>query len=513
MFCKINSTTDGLVNFKENQIPEDIGFIHLGGIPKERCKILCFGWGKLIRSLIWNGVVRDLNQHGTYNGAIIVVGRSIDEAYSLINNDGRTTISILHPDKANEEITVDQVVGAVGSTAFSIEDTPHQDTGKAALMRYATYDLDLIAVGITDKGFTDDSATLINLKEFLFHYYKYNKERTLTIINTDNVDHNGDEIKRIVKLHSHGDKQFEAWLDSNVDFKNSMVDHIVPDNGIGNNFGAEPYKYARLYLTEGQCRVPFNKVKGIKIRLLSKEEYNLQIKLKLLIVNAIHTSMIPIAALSGFRYTYEAIRDKNISEYLNIIFEEDIVKAINSFAPEHLAEARAIFREWLVRLTNPKILHDLHWIGQNTFHKTIARLIPTLKANKGEISSQLAFNLASQLRFLTPSKEDRRLKQLVGYIDSGVKKIPRKFAKDHDDWLYVFASGLYQFAEKKDVATYSRLLYECYKDHTKIEHNLNQIFEKWGIGGLEYERARKKIMKAYQQLLENKIKDVLARLF
>jgi len=126
---------------------------------------------------------------------------------------------------------------------------------------------------------------------------------------------------------------FVAYLNSKVHFHNTMVDRITAARPSDINVPrAEPLPTKALViedLTKVLDYTKFSKCDGVTIRHNPGEIQNDHM-LKLCIANGIHTSMVYVMALSRMKNTRECVGCPILMEYLNKLFEYDILSGLNA---------------------------------------------------------------------------------------------------------------------------------------------------------------------------------------
>jgi len=396
---------------KGSVLDDRIGYPLLGGYKPEDIRVMVIGTGGFIRTELV-AMIDKLNREGRYSGKVVIVEVGPGYTAELIRQQGGKYYTVTkYPDNRPDEVCA--VGGIAGSGSLTDKPTDLSlrkgETGVAAFMRYAGLDLDLIAIGVTEFGLQPNSQTMRDLAEFLHNYFKYHGDSSrLSIINTDNVQGNGGIIRNIVtdlagRLWPE-EQKFKGWLAGSVTFHDTMVDRIVdsPKSPLVPPY-TEPAPKIRMAIEDinGTLPVPLWEIPGVVIRK-EKGQIDMDHAWKLRVLNALHTSMVYVSALSGLKFVRDSANNPEIAEYLETLAFEDIAPIINRKLPLKGRDANQFARESILRFKNPNISHDVRWIGQDAIFKAGVRLAPTIKAADGNVTPEMAFAFASILRYVSP---------------------------------------------------------------------------------------------------------------
>eukprot|EP00937_MAST-01D_sp_MAST-1D-sp2_P000815 g815.t1 len=373
----------------------------------EQVSCVCLGSGRFLRSVL----VPAVRQMGC--SVIVAQTRSRTFCEYMASRPGNTyEVDCVSPD--GSIATSEEPLAACGT----LGDTE----GRAAFMALPgkLRHLRLVGVGVTEAGIAHESQSMLDLAEFLFACMGAAPSRAhahqLAVINTDNVPDNGDKIKECMRLCAFTSglptdqrAAFTAWLDEGVCFINSMVDRIVAAReGESQVPRTEPLPAKALVLEDTAEALPraLRNSAGVVVRE-APGEIDRDHCLKLRILNATHSAIVYVGALSNLRQTDACVAHPAILPFLEHLFESDI----SAIAPElgmRRRDVEAIFREWLARLQHPSFGLDCFWVSQNASQKVGIRFLPTIlgaHAAGATPSSWMVFAVAAVLRFLTPQGE------------------------------------------------------------------------------------------------------------
>ncbi|GMF34838.1 unnamed protein product [Phytophthora lilii] len=304
-------------------------------------------------------------------------------------------------------------------------------------------------------------------------------DNDLSIINTDNFPNNGDHIKKLVLeldwVKGNDSAAFRAYLDAKVHFHNTMVDRIT-NHRAGDSLVplTEPLPAKAISIEDlsgvldaGSLR----KLPGVHVRT-NKAEIAKDYLLKFSLGNAVNSAMVYLLALSRQRTANQFQKFPIISEYLDALFEKDILPALvaGDVAEE---EARKFYVEWLVRMKHPHFGLDNFWVSQNALLRIYVRLLNSVNTNIAHNenyrpSKFMAFATAVALRFLTPWQADSKRDAptiFVGQMDPIQNGAPI-FSLTEKTWNYDtgvtanLSTGKYEFDDGEN-GRVARLLWRA----------------------------------------------------
>jgi len=201
--------------------------------------------------------------------------------------------------------------------------------------------------------------------------YTYQRSKTISVINTDNLYPNGAKLKELTKKKISTDEDnLIMWLDTNVTFHNSMVDRITSyRQGDESVPRAEPLPYKALVIEDINDRLnPVLKtLKHLGVHICSETSEIIDcINFKLMIANATHTCMVYSMAMSGLCGTSGCLENRFFFELIDGIFYQDILMA---FEEEKRNDVLRTYKEWSERLKHPYFEMSTFFICQNATQK------------------------------------------------------------------------------------------------------------------------------------------------
>ena len=382
-------------------------------------KILQFGEGNFLRAFV-DWILQDLNNSGVIDSDVAVVQpMPFGRVKELAEQDGLYTLCLEGIDKG-EKVQSRKVIDVLRDFI-----NPFEQYDK--YLNYAkSEELEVVISNTTEAGIaldtsdTDFSACpksfpgkLLALLEARYKHFNGDPSKGLAIIPCELIDHNGDELKRVMLelAKTRGmDEDFLNWLTSANHFTNTLVDRIVPgypkdtadeicqavgfkDNNIvkGEIFHLwvlqkEPFVQEKLPADKSGLNVIF------------AEDITPYKQRKVKILNGSHTAMVPVAYLSGIDTVREAVTDEDVGKFVQELVNDEIKPTIDLPKDEMDAFASSVIE----RFMNPFIRHELMSIALNSTTKFKTRLLPTYndyRAKFGKSPKHILFSFASLVVF------------------------------------------------------------------------------------------------------------------
>jgi len=199
-----------------------------------------------------------------------------------------------------------------------------------------------------------------------------------------------------------------AWLDQSCTFCSTLVDRIVPgyprseiaeveaELGYRDRFVVTA-EHFYLLVIEGPAWVGEAlklKDSGLNIQLVDDIKPYKQRKVGVL--NGGHTTMVPVALLSGLETVGEAMNDVDVERFLKESIDQEIIPAL----PLPRSELEPFAADVLRRFRNPYIQHRMASIALNSCAKFAARVMPqilTYQRQNGRLPARLVFALAATM--------------------------------------------------------------------------------------------------------------------
>lgn len=397
---------------------------------KRPVKILQFGEGNFLRAFV-DWILQDLNDKGVINANVAVVqpmpmGRVAD----LEKQDGLYTLCLDGIDKG-EQVQSRQIIDVIGDFI-----NPFEQYDK--FLGYGeNEELEIVISNTTEAGIaldeTDTDLTkcpksfpgkLLALLKARYDKFGGDMNKGLAIIPCELIDHNGDELKRILvelaKINKMDDK-FINWMTTANHYTSTLVDRIVPgyprDNAaqICEEMGFQDNNIVKgeifhLWVLQKepfiQSKLPADK-SGLNVIFADDITPYKQRKVKIL--NGSHTAMVPVAYLSGIDTVRESVSDPDVGKFVQGLVNDEIKPTIDLPKDQMDAFANSVIE----RFMNPFIRHELMSIALNSTTKFKTRLLQTYddyRAKFGKSPKHILFSFASLCVFYKGKRGDEDIK-------------------------------------------------------------------------------------------------------
>lgn len=402
-------------------------------------KIMQFGEGNFLRAFV-DWILQDLNDGGVINSDVVVVQpMPMGRVKDLQAQDGLYTLCLEGIDKG-EKVQNRKVIDVLRDFINPFEEYE----------KYLSYakseELEIIVSNTTEAGIALDSSDtdfgvcpksfpgkLLALLKARYDHFNGDNSKGLAIIPCELIDHNGDELKRVLtqlaKIRGM-DEAFISWLTEANHFTSTLVDRIVPgyprdtakeiceETGYNDNNIVKGEIFHLWVLQKEpfvQEKLPADK-SGLNVIFADDITPYKQRKVKIL--NGSHTSMVPVAYLCGIDTVREAVTDADVGKFVQGLVNAEIKPTIDLPRDEMDAFANSVIE----RFMNPFIRHELMSIALNSTTKFKTRLLPTYNDYRRKFSlspKHVLFSLASLIVFYRGKRgeEDIALNDSPEYLE------------------------------------------------------------------------------------------------
>lgn len=380
-------------------------------------KVLCIGEGNFLRAFACF-LLDVMNEKGVYNGNIVMCQPIKDGKCDIINAQNGLYTAIERTAQNGKEIERTRVIKSVSRCV-----NPYRDFEEFIKIGRSP-DLDIIISNTTEAGiafdgkdkFTDTPQSSYPAKLTRLLYERFCAFKTyggVLILPVELIDSNGTKLKECVKeyirLWNLSD-EFEAWLDTECCFANTLVDRIVsgfPKDDAKRLFERLGYEDKLLVAAEPfffwAIEAPKEKAKAFPapksgLDVIFTNDIKPYKTRKVRILNGAHTLSVLAAFLSGHNTVFEMMSDGVFVAFIENTLKEEIIPFINLPDDEKNAFAKAVTE----RFKNPFLGHRLIDISLNSVSKYKARCLPSVldyAKEKGFAPSNLSFSLAALLKF------------------------------------------------------------------------------------------------------------------
>ena len=427
-------------------------------------KIMQFGEGNFLRAFV-DWILQRLNNDGVINANVAVVQpMPMGRVKELGEQDGLYTLCLEGIDKG-EKVQSREIIDVISDFI-----NPFEQYDK--YLSYAkSEELEIIVSNTTEAGIALDTSDtdltvcpksfpgkLLALLKTRYDHFKGDMGKGLAIIPCELIDHNGDELKRVLvelaKINNMDDA-FINWLTTANHFTSTLVDRIVPgyprdtakeiceETGFNDN-NIVKGEIFHLWVLQKEAfvqeKLPADK-SGLNVIFADDITPYKQRKVKIL--NGSHTSMVPVAYLCGIDTVREAVTDEDVGKFVQRLVNDEIKPTIDLPKDEMDAFANSVIE----RFMNPFIRHELMSIALNSTTKFKTRLLPTYNDYRkkfGKSPKHILFSLASLTVFYKGKRgdEDIALNDSPEYLDfwkktwelSDYTEIAKKVLSAKDLW-------------------------------------------------------------------------------
>ena len=391
----------------------DIVYKKYGSYPE---KILQFGDGNFLRAFC-DLMIEKANDKNILHSSIVISQNTPNgKAKELNNQNGIYTLIIRGKENGENVEKIEQI------TSVSRCLNPYIEYDKL-LDIFKSEELNLIISNTTEAGIVYDDSNKIDdippasyparLTKGLYERFKSigNKEESkLLILPLELIDDNGTNLKNIILKYAKLwklDSEFIDWINDFVCIANTLVDRIVtgyPKDeidkfekklGYEDKFMtvAEPF-----YLFVIDAKTDYKKFFPIENdNIIWTDDVKPYKKMKVRILNGIHTSVSLSAYLCGLEIVLDFMKDDIFRKYVKKILFDEILLTL-----EENNEAINFANNVIERFENPYLKHYLTDISLNSCSKFAARCLPIILDYikiKNECPKLLSFSFASFIRF------------------------------------------------------------------------------------------------------------------
>lgn len=382
-------------------------------------KILQFGTGVLLRGLV-DYLVDKANKAGQFEGRIVVVKSTDGETTEFTSQDNLFTTHI--KGVAQGELVDQQLINASISRVLQsnaewaeILKTVHQPALQIIISNTTEVGIQYVPEKIDGVVPASYPGKLLAVLWERYQCFKGASHTGFVIVPTELVVNNGNLLKEtVLKLAAFNEMPpaFQAWIEKDNSFCNSLVDRIVPGKpkelpAVGYTdqlwINAEPFL---LWAIEGgepiRQVLNFHKTDA---RMLITPDITPYREQKLRILNGSHTASVPLGYLRGLNTVYECMEDTYMRAFFRKVVIDEILPTIKDTCPQ----APTFAEDVLDRFANPSIAHKLLSITFQESSKMNARNVRTFVRyyeQQGKVPAAMCQGFAAMICFLRPVKNE-----------------------------------------------------------------------------------------------------------
>ena len=251
----------------------------------------------------------------------------------------------------------------------------------------------------------------------------------LTIMSCDNLQGNGDVIKRVLEAFTEmRDPHLRRWISANVAFPNSMVDRITPATTaadialVSNAFGisdgwpvvTEPFRQWVIEDHFAAGRPSWERV-GAEI-VTDVAPYEI---MKMRLLNGSHLAMAYLGAIGGFTYVHEIMQDRLYLDFIRQ-FMEEVTPVVPLIPGTSIPEYKATL---IARFSNPTINDQVTRICSEGSAKMPKWVLPSIAEllERGAPTRLLSLVIASWISYLGREQDERG--KTMQIVDARAKEL------------------------------------------------------------------------------------------
>lgn len=382
-------------------------------------KIIQFGGGNFLRAFV-DWMVQILNETTDFNSGVVVVKPTKQGDYHLLKSQNGLFTVALAGFKNGQLIAEKKLIACVQEIV-----NPYSEW-ENYLALAENIDLRFVVSNTTEAGIKFNAEDQLEDKppiEFpakltlwLYHRFQYFKGDTAKgciVLPCELIEENGVALKNTILQYADHWKledPFKTWINSSNHFCNTLVDRIV--SGYPADRADEIVKelgYTDDLLVAGeyyhswviQCNevvqkeLPFDRT-DLNVEFV--DDLRPYREMKVRILNGAHTTLVPVAYLAGIRFVNDAMNNREVSRFVELLLQEEVSKTLN-FSESVI---RKFIDDVLDRFRNPLLKHQLISISLNSTSKFVTRLLPTLKdyySKEGKLPKKIVFGFSALIRF------------------------------------------------------------------------------------------------------------------
>jgi len=392
---------------------------HLGGRARPTPRILQFGEGNFLRAFVdWK--IDRMNEKASADWGVVIV-RPIagGNPHSLGEQDGIYTVLSRGVADDGSAVSDARVVACVR------REIPAHEDWQGVLAQARDPQIVTVISNTTDAGIAyvptvaygdappvSFPGKMTRLLHERWKAFGGKPEFGWQMIACELIDHNGDELRRIVLRHAEEWKlepEFIAWVRDANAFYNTLVDRIVPGYPKADAAKLEAeFGYRDIFMTVGEyfhffvierkpgqpeLRLPLAKWDEGTVVTEDVTPYKAR---KVAILNGAHTALCPLALISGVMTVGEAVTTPTGAKFLDRLLNEEVIPFLTLPKDELQSFAAAVLR----RFANPFVRHQWYDISLNGLVKYQTRNLDRLQAYIDRFSRPAPLNTLSLAAWL-----------------------------------------------------------------------------------------------------------------
>ncbi len=370
---------------------------HFNDHPIRPYKVLQFGGGNFLRAFA-DWMFEILNEETDFNGDVILVKPTRGGSYEGLRLQEGIYHVVLQGWQKGRAVTETRRVHCVRKILNPyLEWDDFLESATIPTLRF-------VVSNTTESGIRYDGSAVrednppesfpAKLTRWLYHRYLNfggNSEKGCVFLPCELIEANGDALKACILKHVNDwqlEPAFREWVLGANYFCNTLVDRIV--SGYPTKTAAELHRSLGFldqqmvagevyhnWVIEGPGKLdqwlPFKET-ALNVNFVA--DLGPYRDMKVYLLNATHTLMVPVGLLLGFQLVRECMDDVLMRRFLDGLMEEEICTSFNWPAKSGLAYKDSVVE----RFKNPFVDHRLESIALNSISKLRTRVLPVIHA-------------------------------------------------------------------------------------------------------------------------------------
>ncbi|CAF1495555.1 unnamed protein product [Rotaria sordida] len=372
------------------------------------------------------------SEHKQTDWGIVGIGvRSFDKTKSRIMKAQNGLYTLVT--KGNDENDVN--VRIIGSLIDYIHASDEPENALSILVHPNTkilsmtitasgYDLDMNNVDIQhDLKNPDKPRTIFGFIVHALDARRRANEKPFTVMSCDNVQRNGEVIKRCVLQFAKGlnNTHLIEYIETQVTFPSSMVDRITLATtdadrkyvrlhyGISDGWPVISEAFVQWVIEDSFCngRPPLELLSSSPYNVLLTEHVEAYGNMKIHLLNASHISMCYLGHLMGYTYIYEIMLDKYSKIYIKQLMNVEVTPILPPVPGIDLEQYK---RTLIERFSNPNIKDTAVRVCRNGASKFSKFVVPIIveQLKRGNNPHFCALSVGAWIRYLSGFDEQNK---------------------------------------------------------------------------------------------------------
>ncbi|MGJ3237130.1 MAG: tagaturonate reductase [Anaerolineae bacterium] len=382
-------------------------------------RVVQFGAGNFIRAFV-DWMIQRLNEETDFSSSVVVVKVTPNSKYDDL--DAQDGLFYVHTEgiKNGEFITQTQRIDCISRTVYPYYNfDAYRALARQPQIRFLVSNTTEAGISYNaNDQFADTPASSFpaKLTQFLYERYRHFEgasHKGCIILPTELVVDNGTQLRHMVLAYAKQwqlDSEFTDWITQHNHFYNTLVDRIVsgyPADKHDEILQKVGYNDDLLVMGEHYHSWVIEAPQSILTALpFDQSQLNVKIvddvdpyrRIKVRILNGLHTTMVPIGYLMGLETVQESIEHPLLGQFLRDEATQEIIPSLDM--PED--ELRQFASDVFDRFRNPSVHHRLLSIAVNTSTKVKTRILPTIRTyhhQYNQLPQRAVLAMAAFIRF------------------------------------------------------------------------------------------------------------------